>query len=303
MRALGDSKTPLYFLMFTTVLNIILDLIFVVLLDMKVTGVAIGTVISQVVSAILCIIYIMKHFSILKLTKEDIVCDFNNLLTIIKIGLSMSIQSVFLSTGEMIISEVVNTFGTNVVASYSTANRINQFASMSYVTISEAFAVYVAQNAGAGKIDRIKEGFKSIMLLSISLSVFSTIIVFLFGDHLVRIFISAKDLYIEEIASISKGYLRVSSLFYPFLGIILLYNNSVRALGKALVPFISGIVELIIKISGSLLLSIPLGYFGVWFANPVGWALGIIPTCIYFHKYIFKNNEIISIVNGNKQNQ
>lgn len=128
LRALGNSKTPLYFLMFTTVLNVILDLIFVILLDMKVAWGAIGTVISQVVSSILCIIYIIKHFSILKLTKEDIVCYFNNLLTIIKIGLFMSIQSVFLSTGEMIISEVVNTFGTNVVASYSTGNRINQFA-------------------------------------------------------------------------------------------------------------------------------------------------------------------------------
>lgn len=167
--------------------------------------------------------------------------------------------------------------------------------------ISEAFAVYVAQNAGAGKIDRIKEGVKSIMLLSIFLCVFSTIIVFLFGDHLVRIFISSKDAYIEEIAVICKGYLRVSSLFYPFLGIILLYNNSAIALGKALIPFISGIVELIIKISCSLLLSIPLGYFGVWFANPVGWALVIIPTCIYLHKYIFKNNEIISIINNNKK--
>ncbi|MEI0559701.1 MATE family efflux transporter [Brachyspira intermedia] len=294
LRALGDSKTPLYFLILTTILNIILDLIFVVLLNMNVAGVAIATVISQMISAFLSILYIIKKFPILKLSKDDMSFDSNNLLMIIKIGLSMSVQAIFLSIGEMIISGVVNTFGTNVVASYTTGNRINQFASMAFFVISEAFAVYTAQNFGAGKIDRIKSGFKSIILLSLSLSILATIIIFLFGDHLVRIFISSKDEYIDIISEICKGYLRISSLFYPFLGIIVLYNNSVRAIGKALIPLISGITEIIIKIGGSLLLSIPFGYIGVWFANPVGWALGIIPTCIYFHKYAFKiKNKII----------
>ena len=288
LRALGDSKTPLYFLILTTVLNIILDLIFVVLLNMNVAGVAIATVISQMISAFLSILYIIKKFPILKLSKDDMSFDSNNLLMIIKIGVSMSVQAIFLSIGEMIISGVVNTFGTNVVASYTTGNRINQFASMAFFVISEAFAVYTAQNFGADKIDRIKAGFKSIILLSLSLSIFATIIIFLFGDHLVRIFISSKDEYIDIISEICKGYLRISSLFYPFLGIIVLYNNSVRAIGKALIPLISGITEIIIKIGGSLLLSIPFGYIGVWFANPVGWAVGIIPTCIYFHKYAFK---------------
>ena len=292
LRALGDSKTPLYFLILTTVLNIILDLIFVVLLNMNVAGVAIATVISQMISAFLSILYIIKKFPILKLSKDDMSFDSNNLLMIIKIGVSMSVQAIFLSIGEMIISGVVNTFGTNVVASYTTGNRINQFASMAFFVISEAFAVYTAQNFGAGKIDRIKAGFKSIILLSLSLSILATIIIFLFGDHLVRIFISSKDEYIDIISEICKGYLRISSLFYPFLGIIVLYNNSVRA-GKALIPLISGITELVIKVGGSVFLSIPFGYIGVWFANPVGWAVGIIPTCIYFHKYAFQNKKII----------
>lgn len=215
LRALGDSKTPLYFLILTTVLNIILDLIFVVLLNMNVAGVAIATVISQMISAFLSILYI-KKFPILKLSKDDMSFDSNNLLMIIKIGLSMSVQAIFLSIGEMIISGVVNTFGTNVVASYTTGNRINQFASMAFFVISEAFAVYTAQNFGAGKIDRIKSGFKSIILLSLSLSILATVIIFLFGDHLVRIFISSNDEYIDIISEICKGYLRISSLFYPF---------------------------------------------------------------------------------------
>ncbi|KLI26471.1 MATE family efflux transporter [Brachyspira hyodysenteriae] len=293
LRALGDSKTPLYFLILTTILNIILDLIFVVLLNMNVTGVAIATVISQVISAFLSILYIIKKFPILKLSKSDMVFDSNNLLMIIKIGVSMSVQAIFLSIGEMIISGVVNTFGTNVVASYTTGNRINQFASMAFFVISEAFAVYTAQNFGAGKIDRIKEGFKSIILLSLSLSILAAAIIFLFGDHLVRIFISSKDEYIDIISEICKGYLRISSVFYPFLGIIVLYNNSVRAIGKAFIPLISGITELVIKVGGSVFLSIPFGYIGVWFANPVGWAIGIIPTCIYFHKYAFKVKKTI----------
>ena len=118
----------------------------------------------------------------LKLNKDDRVFDFDNLFMIIKIGFSMSIQAVFLSIGEMIISGVVNTFGTNVVASYTTGNRIIQFASMAYFVVSEAFAVYVAQNYGAQKIDRIKEGFKSIIILSLTLSILAAVIIFLFGD-------------------------------------------------------------------------------------------------------------------------
>ena len=288
LRALGDSKTPLYFLILTTILNIVLDLLFVALLKMNVAGVAIATVISQMISAFLSVLYIIKKFPILKLNKEDMVFDSSNLLMIVKIGASMSIQSVFLSIGEMIISGVVNTFGTNVVASYTTGNRINQFASMAYFVVSEAFAVYVAQNYGAQKIDRIKEGFKSIIILSLSLSILAAVIIFLFGDHLARFFISKDDQYIDVIAEICKGYLRISSAFYPFLAIILLYNNAIRAIGNAFIPLISGITEIVIKIGGSLLLSIPFGYIGVWFANPVGWALGILPTCIYFHKYALK---------------
>ena len=288
LRALGDSKTPLYFLILTTILNIILDLLFVALLKMNVAGVAIATVVSQMISAFLSVFYIIKKFPILKLNKEDMIFDSSNLLMIVKIGASMSIQSVFLSIGEMIISSVVNTFGTNVVASYTTGNRIIQFASIAYFVVSEAFAVYVAQNYGAQKIDRIKEGFKSIIILSLTLSILAAVIIFLFGDHLVKLFISKNDQYVDVIAEICKGYLRISSAFFPFLAIILLYNNSIRAIGNAFIPLISGITEIVIKIGGSLLLSIPFGYIGVWFANPVGWALGILPTCIYFHKYAFK---------------
>lgn len=288
LRALGDSKTPLYFLILTTILNIILDLLFVALLKMNVAGVAIATVVSQMISAFLSVFYIIKKFPILKLNKEDMIFDSSNLLMIVKIGASMSIQSVFLSIGEMIISGVVNTFGTNVVASYTTGNRIIQFASMAYFVVSEAFAVYVAQNYGAQKIDRIKEGFKSIIILSLTLSILAAVIIFLFGDHLVKLFISKNDQYVDVIAEICKGYLRISSAFFPFLAIILLYNNSIRAIGNAFIPLISGITEIVINIGGSLLLSIPFGYIGVWFANPVGWALGMLPTCIYFHKYAFK---------------
>ena len=288
LRALGDSKTPLYFLIFTTIVNIILDLVFVASLKMDVLGVGIATVISQMISAFLSVLYIIKKFTILNLNKEDMEFDSSNLLMIVKIGASMSIQSVFLSIGEMIISGVVNTFGTNVVASYTTGNRINQFASMAYFVVSEAFAVYVAQNYGAQKIDRIKEGFKSIIILSLSLSILASVIIFLFGDHLVRFFISKNDQYIDVIAEICKGYLRISSAFYPFLAIILLYNNAIRAIGNAFIPLMSGITELVIKVGGSVFLSIPFGYIGVWFANPVGWAVGILPTCIYFHKYAFR---------------
>ena len=291
LRALGDSKTPLYFLIFTTIVNIILDLVFVASLKMDVLGVGIATVISQTISAFLSVLYIIKKFPILNINKEDIIFDFNNLFMIVKIGISMSMQSVFLSIGQMIISGVVNTFGTNVIASYTAGNRINQFVSMAYFIVSEAFAVYVAQNYGACKFDRIKEGFKSIILLSLILSVISSIIIFIFGDNIIRLFISNNDEYINVIADICMSYLRLSLLFYPFLAAIFLYNNSVRAIGNALIPLISGAVELFIKVFGSIFLSIHFGYIGIWSTNPIAWIIGMIPTCIYFHKYAFREKK------------
>ncbi len=192
----------------------------------------------------------------------------------------MGMQGFFLSIGDMFITGSVNTFGTNVVAAFATGMRVQQFAMLMHFTITEAFAVFAGQNLGARKFDRIREGFRKLAAVLLALALASAVVIFIFGGAFVRLFISASDPNLDAIVSIAAGYLRISSCFYVFLTMILLFNNALRGMGEALMPLLSGIMEVVAKIGLSIVLGRLYGYVGVWFAGPVGWALGIIPTAI-----------------------
>lgn len=284
LRAVGDSRTPLYFLILSSLLNVALDLVFVLTFGMGVVGVAVATVIAQVISAGLCVAFIVKRYPMFRLSRADFRPDWANVRMIAKLGISMGMQGFFLSIGDMTIAAVVNTFGTDVVAAYATGGRVQQFAMLLHFTITEAFAVFSGQNLGARRFERIREGFVKVAVVIVGLCFLSTIIIFLFGDSFVRLFIAANDPRVDTIVAIARSYLRVASCFYPFLGLILIYNNTLRGMGDALVPFLSGLTEITAKIGLSLGLGAWFGYHGVWFAMPVGWVLGIIPSCIRYHR-------------------
>jgi putative efflux protein, MATE family len=283
LRAVGDSKTPLYFLILSSVLNVLLDLLFVVVFHYGVMGVAIATVIAQITSASLCVVYIIKRFPIFHISRRDLKPDRQNIHLVLKIGLSMGLQGFFLSIGEMVTTGVVNSFGTDVVAAFATGNRVQQFAMLLYFTIAEAFAVYAGQNLGARKFDRIREGFRKVATAIFCLSIFSAVMVFLFSGVFVRLFITRDDPHLDVIVEIAKGFLHVSCYFYPFLGLIWLYNFTMRGMGDVVVPLVSGIAELVAKIGLSLWFAVLFGYYGVWFAAPIGWVLGLIPSFIRYH--------------------
>ncbi|MBC8610642.1 MATE family efflux transporter [Massilimaliae timonensis] len=284
LRAVGDSKTPLYFLILSTVLNVALDLLFVIVFDMAVRGVAVATVIAQILSAVLCVIYMIRRFPIFRLKRSDWKLDLPNLLEILKIGSSMSLQSILLSVGDMTINAVINSYGTNVIAAYTAGLRVQQFASLSSFNLAQAFAVYAGQNLGARKFSRIRHGMRQATFLCLGITLLSTVIVFLFGDNITRCFISSSDPYLEEIVIYSRGFLRTTSLFYPFLGLIWLYNNALRGMGDIVVPFLSSMIELTVKVGLSLLFSFWFGYLGVWWANPIAWALGLVPSLIRYYR-------------------
>lgn len=284
LRAVGDSRTPLYFLILSSVLNVLLDLLFVLTFGMGVKGVAIATVIAQVISAACCVVYTLRRYPMFRLTRADMRFSKSNVTMIAKIGLSMGLQGFFLAIGDMTIAGVVNSFGTDVVAAYATGGRVQQFALLLLFTITEAFAVYAGQNLGARQFDRIRDGHKKIAAVIIGLCVLAALIMFGFGGVFVRLFISANDPHLDEIVGIAKGFLRVSSCFYPFLGMILLFNNTMRGIGDALYPLISGIVEIVLKIGLAIGLGLAFGYVGVWFASPAGWVLGILPSCIRYYR-------------------
>ena len=283
LRAVGNSRTPLFVLIFCTLLNIGLDLLFVLVFHLGVPGVAIATVLSQLCSAAVCVFLLVRQFRSLSFTRADLSPDWASLREITVLGLSMGAQSVLLSIGEMTVTGAINVYGSDVVAAFTTVNRFTQFATISYLNFAGAFSVFAGQNFGAKRFDRIKKGFRETFLIILVLSVLSAVLSFLFGDHLVRLFLSEGDAHLDSVLSIARGCLRVYSVFFPALGLILLYNNTLRGMGDAAIPFLSGMVELALKVGGALVLSALFGYFGIWFANPLGWALGIIPSAIRYH--------------------
>jgi len=177
----------------------------------------------------------------------------------------------------------VNGFGTDVVAAYSTGNRVHSFAVLFFLNMSNAFAVYAGQNLGAKKIRRTEEGFKKVALLILGLSIVAAVLIFLFGEQFVRIFISSSDAQADSVIKIASGMLRITSFFYPFQGLIWLYNNTMRGMGEVRIPLLSGIIELTSKVGLSIILAGIFGYIGIWYAGPIGWAVGMLPSFIRFH--------------------
>lgn len=283
LRAVGDSRTPLIFLIISSILNVVLDIFFVWVLHMGVAGVAIATVLSQSLSAAACVVYMFKRFEIFHLKKEDFRFHTDSMLLISQIGLPAAFQSILLAIGDMTITRVVNTFGTDVVAAYATGSRIMQFSMMFCMTIAQAFSVFAGQNLGARKIDRIRRGFREICLVVAGLSLVMTAGVFVFCDPLVRFFISSSDTHLEAIAAIARVNLRITASFYIFLGLIWLYNHTLRSMGEVMIPFVSGMTELVLKVGLSILLSRWFGYVGIWFAQPIGWVLGLAPSLVRYH--------------------
>lgn len=284
LRAIGDSKTPLYFLMISALANIALDLVFILVFHMDVAGAAVATVISQAISATLCIVHIIRKFPIFHIKRQEFRPDFKQLVLVSKMGLTMGLQSCLISLGEMAVTGVINGFGTTVVAAYTAGVRVEEFATLAFINLSQAFSIYAGQNLGARKTARVQEGFKKLAVVIILLSFVSMILIFNFGDDITRWFIADSDAEINNVVNIAYQYLCVSACFYPFLGMILLYNNTLRGIGELSVPLMSGIIELFSKVGFSIILSSLFSYTGIWYAAPLGWMLGMIPSLIRYHQ-------------------
>ena len=280
LRAVGDSKTPLYFLIICSLLNVVFDLISVVWLKLGVVGVASATVISQAISAIACVLYMSKKYPWLMFTKRHLRSNGAVLKKVFSLGGQMAFQSAFLSVGMMVITRVINGFGSDVVAAFTVGSNVENLAAMLFSNFAFGFSVYVGQNYGAKRADRINLGVRQIFLLLAVLTIIASVLVKAFAAPLVSLYIKTDEALVRE-ASLS--FVRIQSWFFPFLGWIWLYNSSLRGMGKISITMISSFVELFSKIGFSLLLPIYMGYTGIWFSAPLGWILGIIPSAAYFY--------------------
>lgn len=280
LRALGDSKTPLIFLIVCSLLNVVFDLFAVLALDLGVAGVAIATVAAQAISAVACTFYMYKKHPELALKKENMRPDFKVLWQILGMGLQMALQGALLSIGMMFITRIINGFGETVVAAFTVGSNVQNLAVMLFANFSFGFSVYVGQNYGARLSERIRRGVREIFLLVGGLSALACVIVLIFQEPLVLLYVKPEETAVVE-ASLS--FVRVQAWFFPFLGWIWLYNSTLKGMGKIGITMVSSFVELGSKIAFTLILPIWMGYTGIWYAAPIGYILGLLPDLIYYY--------------------
>lgn len=276
LRALGNSITPLVFLIFSSLMNIVLDFVFVVWMNYGVQGAAWATVLSQVIAAILCLYYAYKHVPYMRIERQRFKIHKPLLKEMIRIGLPSGLQGAFISIGNMAIQSLINGFGATVVAAYTAASRIDSLTYQPGIAFGAASSTFAAQNVGAGRLDRVKKGFWSGIKVVTITSLIITIIVQLFAKQFLLLFVDGKE---KEVIEIGMGYLLIVSLFYVVVGILFVVRETLRGTGDALVPLMMGIFELVSRLVIGFALSKIMGYEGLWWATPVAWvtatALGL----------------------------
>lgn len=292
IRALGDSKTPLYFLIIASLINIILALIFIIVFHMGVPGSAIAVILSQGISVILCTIFIKYKFPILRIHRNEWFIKFdkdfyNSAYEHLKIGVPMSIQFSILGISILIIQSVCNSFGSNVIAAMTAALRIEQIATLPMMSFGVALAAYVAQNFGARKFKRIRLGVIKTSTINIVLSIVMAFVMRFWGTNIIGAFIGTAT---KEIINIAHSYLLISTIFYFFLGQIFIYRNALQGMGETVFPLLSSIAELVMRAFTAVYLAIKFGYIGMFYAGPIAW---VSASTVLFLGYLYSIKHII----------
>ena len=279
LRGIGDSKTPLYFLILSSILNIVLDIFLIVTVKLGTAGAAYATIIAQGISAILCFIYMFRKFEILRTSRSDYYLDMAGIKNMLSIGIPMALNYSITAIGTMITQSAVNVFGSSVVAAFTAASKVNSIATQTMPTLGTAIATYCGQNLGAGKYDRIYAGMKQGFLLCILAAIAGAAFCLAGGEFVVSWFVSNPS---DEIYTYAMEYLTVASIFYLPLAMIFLYRNALQGLNRGFIPMLSGVIELGCRFGVIALMPASAGFLGVCFADPAAWVGAGIPLCITY---------------------
>ena len=277
LRALGDSFTPLIFLIISTVLNIFLDYAFILYFHMGVAGAAVATVLSQALSAVTCFIYMRKKYPNLHLTKEDFIPNREVNRKLISTGASMAFMAAFVQLGTFSLQTSINTFGTNTIVAHAAARKVTSIFMMPWGALGTTLATYCGQNLGAGKYSRIKKGLRDTTLLSWGWCILVLIAAYTVAPQLVRLITATKEQEIIETASL---YLRVNTIFYFVPTVICLFRNAMQGFGDTKTPVFSSALELLTKVVVAFLLAPAIGYWGIIISEPVAWVIMVIPLVV-----------------------
>lgn len=284
LRALGNSKVPLYFLILSALLNIALDLFFIIVFHMGAAGAAIATIISQGVSGLLCLLYIIKKVPVLHMTREDWHPTGVLLRKQIQIGIPMALQYSITAIGTMMVQSSLNILGSTLVAAFTAASKIEQVVTQAYVALGTTIATYGAQNMGAGNIPRIRKGFCASTIIGILYSFAAAALVMTVGKYMSYLFVS------EDVALIIDSvdiYLKCVGAFFIPLTIINIYRNGIQGLGYGLLPMMAGVAELIGRGIVAVIAARQRSYLGVCLASPAAWVLAAALLLVMYF-YIMK---------------
>ncbi len=281
LRALGNSKTPLYFLILAAGLNVVLDLVFIIIFHMGAAGAAYATVVSQGVSGLLCLVYIIKKVPILHLKREDWRLDGMLVEIQLGVGLPMALQYSITAIGSMMMQSALNILGSLVIAGFTAGSKIEQLVTQAYVALGTTMATYCAQNMGAGKVDRIRKGFKSSTMIGIVYSLIAGALIMTVGKYLTPLFLSEN---VTEIMGYVDTYLKCVAAFFIPLTIVNVYRNGIQGMGYGLLPMMAGVAELIGRGVVAIVAARDKSYVGVCMASPAAWVLaGGLLIIMYFY--------------------
>lgn len=291
LRGLGDSKTPLYLLMMATLINIVLDLLFVLAFGWGVAGVAWATLIAQGFSFLAGLIYINRKNELISLRIKGLKGDLEIFRKSISIGLPTGIQQTMVSVGMMALTRIINGFGTATIAAFTAASRLDAFASMPSMNLSQAMSTFTGQNLGAGKSERVKRGHRSALLLGYAISILTGLMVIFFGKNMMFLFTTE-----IEVAKIGARYLTSVGATYILFTTMFINNGVIRGAGEAFIPMVNTVLSLwLVRFPVALILSGPLGMGsdGIWWSMPIGWAVGAVFSSWYYLSGRWKNKAVV----------
>ncbi|AEF80423.1 MATE family efflux transporter [Leadbettera azotonutricia] len=276
MRAVGDSVTPLIFLVIACIINIIFDYVFILVFHMGVEGAAYATIIAQLVSGLLCIPVIVQKMPILRIARTDLRLNRKEAWEHVRVGFPMGFQMSIIAIGAVTVTYALNRLGALAMAAFTASQKIDMLCSMPLMSFGTAMTTYSAQNYGARKIDRIKTGLIQCAIITCSFSVFMGLLYFFFGRFFSALFLGAE----KEAVELSYTYLKINGLFYIMLAWLFISRQCLQGLGRSVVTTAAGIMELVMRIFAAITLSFFFGFTGICFASPLAWLGACIPLTI-----------------------
>ncbi|MGN1142268.1 MAG: MATE family efflux transporter [Oliverpabstia sp.] len=275
LRALGDSRTPLYFLIFSSVLNVVLDLLLIWIFHLGVAGAAYATVISQAVSAVLCFVFMTKRYRFLAFSREEGRFSWQSFANLMKMGVPMALQFSITGLGVMIVQSALNPFGEIPIAAFSAGSKVmNLVTQQIMIALGVGMATYVGQNWGAGNIQRVRQGVRTGCVLAVIIGIMSMVLITLVGEAFVGLFITEN---VQEVTVYAAEYFSIARWFFVPLAMIFVFRNSLQGLGDGFFPMMGGVFELAARAIGVAVLVKPLGFTGIVLTDPCAWLAALVP--------------------------